>query len=266
MKIYKYWCEETAVIYVGNEQKAIRCLGGANGSPEEARAEARRKVDVVKRKLAGQEVRKREYDAEIREQILEQVDERNILTRNRYGAAVWNSTEVTILDIDQPRKSLFDFFGKRKGPAKEVILSDVRKVASQQDLRGLSFRVYETAAGIRLLILGRYFEPKDGRLATIRKEVNCDPLYANLCIKQDCFRARLTPKPYRMKLKGHHHVWPMTEVQLEDASKWLVGYEQASAHYAVCRYIETLGRPASSHRLVELHDRMTKATSGLPLA
>lgn len=266
MKIYRFWHEEKATVPVGKEERTIRCLGGSNESIEGARGEALRKLETVRRKLAGEEVRKREYDAEIREQIVQHVDEHNIITRNRYGADVWNTTEVTILDVDQPKRVWWDFFGKRKGPPKQVMASDVKKVAQAPDLRGLSFRVYETAAGIRIIILGRYFPPKDRRLAAIRKDINCDPLYASLCVKQDCYRARLTPKPSRMRLKAFRHVWPMTDEQLQAARQWLVGYQEASRGVAVCRYIDTYGAPSPRHRLVDLHDQLTKATSGLKLA
>ena len=51
---------------------------------------------------------------------------------------------------------------------------------------------------------------------------------------------------------------------------WLAEYENASRAYATCRFLETAGKGGfvggDDHDLVDLHDRLTRATESLPLA
>lgn len=59
----------------------------------------------------------------------------------------------------------------------------------------LQLRVYETAHGYRLLVESQNLTPDGSVFAMLARGFECDPSYLKLCQKQDCYRARLTPKP-----------------------------------------------------------------------
>lgn len=62
------------------------------------------------------------------------------------------------------------------------------------------FNLYRTAAGFRLLILHQLFDPDDTKTWTILSALGVDPVYQRMCHLQKCFRARLTPKPWRIAI------------------------------------------------------------------
>src|SRR5262249_50664718 len=97
-----------------------------------------------------------------------------------------------------------------------------------------------------------------------------DPLYVRLTRAQACFRARLTPKPWRIGLPEPRVQWPWAGAEAERAfQSWEARYRAASAGHAVCAFGATVGNSAIGPALaavVESHDRETGAASGLPLA
>src|SRR5690606_8392641 len=68
--------------------------------------------------------------------------------------------------------------------------------------RGLGYRIYETHNGYRVIVTGREMAPADPAVQAMCRAMNCDALYVKLCLKQDCFRARLTPKPSRIRQRA----------------------------------------------------------------
>jgi hypothetical protein len=127
------------------------------------------------------------------------------------------------------------------------------------------FRIYETFQGARVIVLGRDFDAKSAETQGMLREFNADALYALLCAKQNCFRARLTPKPARMKMKGIVVKYPR---ETEDAkfTQWLKEYEYQSRNFSVCKFIEQAGAGYSPTDTVRLHDELTGANVNLPLA
>jgi hypothetical protein len=98
----------------GVEQNII-CYGGSNISVEDAQVRAKEKAEKVKRKIKGEKHLFDEYEAEIREEILQIIDNHSAITRNRYGAQVLNVEKILILDIDKPKTSFGDLFRKKVG-------------------------------------------------------------------------------------------------------------------------------------------------------
>src|SRR5690606_15883647 len=97
-----------------------------------------------------------------------------------------------------------------------------------------------------------------------------DPAFSRLCLAQRSFRARLTPKPWRCESPlppGEH---PRTDAAVQQQfARWLVQYDEASAKYASCRYLETIGTGIAgglARELIEVHDRLTRCKASLPLA
>ena len=259
MKIYKYWAVEKPKILIDGNQQEITCYGGSNLSVEDARARAREKAQKIERKIAGERHLFDRYEAEIREELLRIIDDHSAITRNRYGAQVLNSEKMMILDIDKPKAAsggLGGLFKKKDTrPPKEQIFAMVRDLAASK-YRDYSFRLYETYQGARVIVLGREFDPRGDATKKMMDEFNCDPLYTMLCIKQGCYRARLTPKPYRMKLRGYKVKYPREEDESE-FQRWLSEYESTSRDFTVCKLIEQVGTGQSVNDVVRLHDEIT---------
>ena len=61
-------------------------------------------------------------------------------------------------------------------------------------------RAYRTRHGFRLLVSGADAHPASERARTLMAEMRSDPLYMLLCRVHDTYRARLTPKPWRVEI------------------------------------------------------------------
>jgi hypothetical protein len=255
MKVYKYWVVEKARLLIDGRENEITCYGGSNISELDASAMAREKIEKVERKIAGDDHVFESYQVEIREEIVRMVDEKTAITRNRYGAQVLNVEDLMIMDIDRPRFSFWDLFRKRRD-GKAKIIEMVRTLSQKPAYLGCGFRIYETHSGIRVIVLGRTFDPKAAETRGMMKEFNCDRLYTILCRKQDCFRARLTPKPSRMRLKAHKVKFPRSGEEESDFQRWLAGYEAASRRFRTCRFVEQVGSGLMTDT-VRLHDDIT---------
>jgi hypothetical protein len=267
MRIFRYWTRYTAALEEAGLRHEVSCYGGSDVSLEDATRDAERRLDAVRARMRGKLEDLENYEADIREELIERLDVANAVTRTRYGALVLNSTDHLFIDIDEPRYRFWEgWFGKPDlARRKQRIVANLERRARQSDCTGLGLRVYETHKGIRVIVSGRLFDPRSPQTATFMRSCNADWLYATLCRKQACFRARLTPKPYRMKLRAHRVVYPRDAAQEAELRAWLPGYEAASERYASCRFLRTLGVDAQSP-IIDYHDRMTGARSGRPLA
>lgn len=130
----------------------------------------------------------------------------------------------------------------------------------------LGVRTYRTRNGFRVLITGADAPPRSEHAARIMQELSSDALYMRLCRVQECYRARLTPKPWRIgvrRVHGSGPLWPGTRIE-----DWVHRYDAASQGYAVCELVSSTGPTPSAdeQHLIDLHDRATRPTSGLPLA
>ncbi len=160
-----------------------------------------------------------------------------------------------ILDIDKPKPSGGLFKRKDTRPPKDQIFEMVKYLATTK-YKELGFRIYETYQGARVIVLGKEFNPRDGATKKMMDEFNCDPLYTILCIKQGCYRARLTPKPSRMKFRGYKVKYPL-EGDDSEFQRWVSEYESMSGSFSVCKLIEQVGASYSMNDVVMLHDDVT---------
>lgn len=135
-------------------------------------------------------------------------------------------------------------------------------------------RVYRTPAGLRLLAMHRTFDPADAAVAECFRAVGADPVYVRMCLNQRCFRARVSPKPWRIGVGTHIRprpgVWPVRPERRPERTRWIEAYEASARGYASCRLLETLGHGGQVHpsaRAVQvLHDEMCQANTMLPMA
>jgi hypothetical protein len=158
------------------------------------------------------------YRVEESEPILDVSDgyrldpEQAFVTCNAYDAAILNSRNLLIADVDFPDETF-----PQNGPSYpdladrlEMILRGItvldRYLCLPKD-EGFAFadqtyHIYRTHGGCRVICTSRPFPwEEDGFLATqLMEAIGTDPRYIALCRQQKCYRARLTPKPWR----DHH--------------------------------------------------------------
>jgi hypothetical protein len=134
-------------------------------------------------------------------------------------------------------------------------------------------RLYRTPKGLRVLVMHRVFDPNDATAVEFFKDIGADPYYALLCQRQHCFRARVSPKPWRIGIgearMPKHGVWPIATDRLPERERWIADYERKSQTYASCRFVESLGSRdyvSQTQAVQRMHDDMCRATTTLPLA
>lgn len=163
------------------------------------------------------------------------------------------------------------FVGLRGGPSQ---IAHRRIKAFFDKHKNWAGRVYETPNGLRLLVTHRPFSPAALEVDDLFTSIGTDPLYAKMCRNQRCFRARLTPKPWRIGVASHMKprpgVWPVRPERLAQRAKWVEEYETMANKFAACRFLYTLGTATVHSELagvVRLHDDQTKANQkGMTIA
>lgn len=142
-----------------------------------------------------------------------------------------------------------------------------RYVAAHPEWR---VRVYRTSAGLRYLVTHDTFSPTAPETQAAMNALGADPQYVKLCQVQKTFRARLTPKPWRIGVENPPVTFPFESPGREaEMRQWEARYDAASRGRATCRFVEEIGSGAEHPDITplrELHDEHTRATSGLPLA
>ncbi|MGH2485254.1 MAG: hypothetical protein ACRDHE_04485, partial [Ktedonobacterales bacterium] len=143
----------------------------------------------------------------LREEIVQTIQpDAAVITRNLYGALVLNTSRTMFIDIDFAPASLGArtggllhwLRGKRAAaPPDEPRLQQVRQWAAGRPDLGL--RAYRTFAGLRCVVTSQVFDPTAPQTLELLQTIGSDPLYVRLCQAQGCFRARLTPKPWRCR-------------------------------------------------------------------
>jgi hypothetical protein len=113
-------------------------------------------------------------------------------------------------------------------------------------------------------------QPLDDDFDALCKAVGADDVYRELCREQDCFRARLTPKPLRCGIEMP--TWSSYSGCLVsdegELARYVNAYDILADHFKVCKLTQTIGG-GIIHRdlraLVDLHDQMCKVSSDLPM-
>jgi hypothetical protein len=223
----------------------------------------------------------------LREPILDELilDGEQVLavTRNRYGAEVLNTDHILIADVDLPEmrepmaggllRRLFRRRTAETGPPAKPPSVVERLITIGTWARtnpGLGVTVYRTASGLRVFVAGVEEPASSARAGQILAELNADPVYRELCRAHGTFRARLTPKPWRLPgIRAPRERWPYEDANAEQRfQRWLARYEAAAQGYAVCRLLEAHGPAPSTldERIIQLHDERTGVHTPLPLA
>ncbi len=220
-------------------------------------------------------------DKPAREEIIEEINGAEgslvaMVTRNSYGSVILNTTDLMFIDVDVADdngsgslvsmiKGLFGMGGPGPFEAAQQRISDAAMARPQY-----TFRIYRTAAGFRLAIINKRIKPKSAEAAELLAAFGSDPIYVELCKRQESFRARLSPKPWRCSVEGPRGRYPFESDADENIYRqWEAQYTDVANGYATCQFVEQFGRQegvADFRKLMELHDRETKADSGFRLA
>jgi hypothetical protein len=200
-----------------------------------------------------------------------------VVTRNAYGALVLNAARAMFIDVDFPAHStaaaVGDLFrrvisGTVHPDAEQHGLQKIQQWAAQQS--ALALRVYRTAAGLRCLVTNRTFDVTQPETINLLRSSGSDPLYVRLCKAQACFRARLTPKPWRLHLHVPPVGYPRPDAAAESQfHRWQTDYEHSSRGHCVCRFLTQIGSGEvhpEIRPILELHDHLSCSKAEFPLA
>src|SRR5262245_6697810 len=282
MRIPPYWARAT---YADTDRRGrprtFDCCGWSFSSQAAAQADAQARARrASERLLQGETIEPYGYlDRPLREEQIRSLrlgDETvAVVTRNAYGALILNAASVLFVDVDVARpkpssiweaiKSLFFSAQRREllAEAREQTREKLQHWARSNS--GHSLRLYETAGGFRLLFTDRRYDPKESRTQSIFEGLGCDPLYRRLCEQQECFRARLTPKPFRCGCQKPPNRFPWIDSAAEEKFRaWERLYQERAAEFTVCRLLDSIGANSQDDEIgaiVELHDRYA-CTSG----
>jgi hypothetical protein len=283
MRIPRFWAKaEGSAEGPRGDEFPLRLWGWSDQSAAEALAVARRRLaEVAARIASGDLTRKYPYgERPLREEIVRAqggAEPAALVTRNRYGALVLNAARVPFVDVDapeppQPVRRLFGFLSRRRAGQPDAqpdgVLERIRQTCRRHDRH--SFRIYRTRAGYRLLATDLLLDPTSAEARELLTSFGSDPRFVKLCEVQECFRARLTPKPWRCGYRLPPGQYPREDAQARARfAEWLRGYESACERFATCRYLESVGpgrQLPETREIVEEHDRVTRAATPLPLA
>jgi hypothetical protein len=194
-----------------------------------------------------------------------------VVTRNRHGALVLNAAHLLFLDVDLPQPGLGErikrFFLPSLPSSDAVVLDKLRQALRRYGKA--TFRLYRTANGLRAIAIDRAFDPASDEAQALMQSTDTDPYFIRLCVAQKSFRARLTPKPWRLGCPPPPEYPRPDETLRREFAAWLSRYESVSARYATCRYLETIGSRSpegEAKKLIALHDQRTRCNEVLPLA
>ena len=166
------------------------------------------------------------------------------------------------------------------------------------------FRLYKTPAGFRIIVTHDTVLPNNEVVAEWFAYFHADANYARLCQTQQCFRARLTAKPWRMvevieqnkmekdipsrdfffidldlddasinALDDEEYVeFEQQQAQLIARQQWIEAYDNFAKNYRSCQYIESFASRDSKlaqtaiDEFIEWHDTSCQVDKDLPLA
>lgn len=270
MKVYRYWASaELPAQDAKGKHLRLKKWAGSNNSMSEAKGAAERAVRALKDRL-GSALPQDHYSYGLRdipEELIREISPKSAVTRNRMGCLVLNTTEALFADVDLPEPG---FFAKLRGASrqKDEDAAIARLRQFMESRRSAGARIYRTKAGLRYLFTHAPMAVNDETLGWLA-ELGSDKLYTRLCREQNCFRARLSPKPWRVRMPPPNPYPRETPVTQSVFNGWVQGYEKNSDAYAVCAFLGAAGRDSIHSELSSLvreHDTATRSDSSLPLA
>ncbi|MDI1228475.1 MAG: hypothetical protein PSY14_12400 [bacterium] len=272
MKLCKYWdVAETSATDADGKILRLRKWGGSNTSAEDAKRAAKRALDDLAGRVASSAFRRDDYSYSMRdvpEELIREIGTNAGVTRNGKGCLVLNTAEAMFVDIDISGPGFFaKLFGATREKEEKKYIAKLKEYLAQEPEAGA--RIYRTRGGLRYLFTHAP-QPVDDAAIAILRQLGSDKLYVQLCRNQSCYRARLTPKPFRIgcgRINGHY---PYATPALQDGfRRWLEMYTRNSDGFAVCTFLASEGNSrihAAIAPVVTEHDTATRINTALPLA
>jgi hypothetical protein len=218
----------------------------------------------------------------MREQVLQEIKDHAgeisaVVTRNSYGCQVLNTARVMFVDIDleepRPPAGFFQrlFGNPRRAPSEHLENEAIARIEGwTRGNPGWGWRIYRTRAGLRLMATHGLVEAASDIADGVFEALGTDPLYRKLCQTQRCFRARLTPKPWRCGIRSKPGRWPWLDARAEKRfQKWEAQYQSFAFNWATCEFLRRAGNPMvhpEVQAILKFHDGPTRVESKLPLA
>ncbi|MGP5296047.1 hypothetical protein ACTXL0_03290 [Psychrobacter faecalis] len=159
------------------------------------------------------------------------------------------------------------------------------------------FRLYQTPAGFRIIATHDVVSPSDNVVEDWFAYFHADTNYVRLCQVQQCFRARMTAKPWRLSEVENNKLakdipakdfWfgsnnidvdssiEQRQDELKARKQWIVDYDRFAKGYRACHYVESFSGKESIDRniaatqaidaFVEWHDRVYQVEKNLEMA
>jgi hypothetical protein len=287
MNIPRFWAKAEKNVTIGGQNYHFVAWKGSDLTIGDAQRLARQALEErIARKERAEPLGHYPKDGvPLREEIIQDVMLGNeriaLITRNVAGCLVLNTARVMFIDIDFVNAPYL------QGSLQGCLGSLFRGWFSKPDLRSeeeraleyikiwhsnhsdWAMQIYRTKRGFRLLVTHDVFNPASAAVQQIMDELGADNRYKLLCASQSCFRARLTPKPWRIKLQKPttRYPWETPEQELLQR-EWEENYHQVIGRYDVCKFVEALGS-ARIHPEVEqiqqVHDKHVLSALGQPL-
>lgn len=275
MKFAKYWSEVSVAVdetIFGTNK--LSAWGASNEDKAQADSQAFERATILGQLVTRGIHTLREYEywnGYIREEVLDEVTDRDgrvlaVLTRNSYGAIVLNTESVLFGDIDVVEPGFFSGILQVFGwPKKDKAFFIAKIEQYQKQNPAYTIKVYETFAGLRVVVTNQVFENYSDSAKTIFAALDADPLYVRLCEAQSCYRARLTPKPWRIKLDRPASRFPRYEQsEIDDFASWVQHYEMASAVVSTVKLVSVFGNDFEHPdvaRVLAIHDQYASTGS-----
>jgi hypothetical protein len=277
---------KTAKFWVTAEENGWLCYGWSDRNEAEARAMAQQRLHRVLTRAKSGPLEKYDYrtssDGLLREPVLRSFTAAEappyaLITRNRMGCLVLNTDDVVFVDVDVPPPPVPGLWARLRGQKAatqaDAEVAYLRILHTWIHAHGAGMRVYRTAGGLRYLLTTARLSAAAPATQEFLTTLRADPQYRALCQRQNCFRARLTPKPWRCGLHDMQLKFPVPEAnraKIEAAeTRWLAEYDLCAARYRTCELLETIGPDARDERItaiIALHDELTGIAQSLPLA
>ena len=152
----------------------------------------------------------------------------------------------------------------RKGGLELEALERFKSVS--QENPDLHMRVYRTPMGFRVLFMENTHDPCSESTLKLLNSLKSDKLYIQMCRNQHCFRARVSPKPWRIgvdRLRPRPGVWPIKPEYMAERKSWIKSYDDKSRTYSACKYLTKIGSDhvnSKAEEVRKLHDDFCKVT------
>ncbi len=251
--------EESTLALVESQLQTALYIGTSELNGNTASIQARRGTDNIRERL-------NRYHIYEREQITGEASGGSVITRAEAGFEVLNTPQLMFVDVD------FELFLPAMKPVPPIedqtaaLLGKVSAWVADKPDEQWNIRVYRTGAGCRLMVTHRAFDVADATFDALCVAVGADELFRELCHIQQCFRARLTPKPIRCMLGSGHPSCPfINDFEEEQFDNWLKRYTIAADQYATCHLVKSIGSGyihPELQILVDLHDNCCQVHSG----